>query len=165
MIKKMDMELAQPIWTYVSNSFDGNNKAYIYIWLSKLWQVLYIGQTNDASGTLSRAVSHVQANGTFRQRFENKTGVRLEKAKDLVLISFLLPQENEYLSIESSYREAVEYLVQLEMHDIRGSLEPSYKIISNVRYNDRAAYSATQKIAKQIILDFQDTYNKLNSMV
>jgi hypothetical protein len=110
-----------PIISHVSNCFDGVSKAYIYIWYSKKWRVVYVGQTNDIRGTLGRAISHVQENGTLRMRFEDTVGEALELADDLIMISFPLPSEREFISLETSYREAVEFLVQTELQKIRGN--------------------------------------------
>lgn len=154
--KRVNYEL--PIISNISHCYDGQDKAYIYIWYSKQYKVLYIGQTNDANGTLGRAISHIKKNGTLRVRFEDHTGENLEKAEDLTLISFRLPQSQEFISIETSYREAVEYLVQSKLQKIRGTLNPVLKVISNVRYSDRIAEPLVKKVAEYIIDCFITSY-------
>ncbi len=115
--------LGQPIWSLISTCFNGSDIAYIYLWISKKYKVIYVGQTNGKRGSFGRAFSHIQDGGTLRLQFEEKVGIKLEEADDLVLVSYPLPQQQEYMSIESSYREAIEYLVQIKLRDIRGKLE------------------------------------------
>lgn len=69
----------QPIWSFISSAFDGKN-AFIYLWISKKWKVIYVGQTNDRKGSFGRAFSHIQNNGTLRMRFEEEVGIKLEAA-------------------------------------------------------------------------------------
>ncbi len=150
--------LKSPIWTFISSSFNGNSLAYVYLWISKKWKVVYVGQTNDMKGTLGRALAHVGVNGTLRTRFENEVGVKLEEANDLLLVSYPLPQSPEYIGIESSYREAIEYHVQAKLSDIRGNVNPRFKLISQVRYTARASNLIFEKYADEIVADFQEKY-------
>jgi hypothetical protein len=147
-----------PVWTQVASIFDGLNIAYVYIWLSKKHRIVYVGQTNSARGTLGRARNHVGKLGTLRMRFEGETGERLETAEDLILASYALPQEPEYIGVETSYREAVEYLVQANLVIARGSLSPTFKLISKVRYTDRASSAFIQRYALEIVSDFSTRY-------
>ena len=146
------------IWTQINYCFDGRNKAYVYLFISKKFRIVYVGQTNDRNGTFGRASNHIEDNGTLRQHFEDKFGLKLEEANDLVLISYLLPQTQEYIGAESSYREAVEYLVQKKLRDIRGSLEPRFDLISRVRYSDRVSSIKLQQFTDKIIENFIHNY-------
>lgn len=150
--------LGQPILSFVSSCFDGSTTAYLYLWISKKWKVIYVGQTNERRGSFGRAYSHVQDKGTFRQRFEEEVGINLEEANDLVLVSYPLPQKAEYIGVESSYREAVEYLVQIKLREIRGNLEPRFNLISKVRYSDRASSLLVKQYAQQIVQHFEYNY-------
>lgn len=149
-----------PICSFVSSSFDGNF-AYIYLWISKAWRVIYVGQTNDKCGTLGRASSHVQKNGTLRTRFEEEAGINLEKATDLILLSYALPNKREFLSTESSYRESVEYLVQIKLRDIRADMSPSFNLISKIRTTSRSSNATLAKYAEEIVSHFQQIYPEL----
>ena len=148
----------KPMWSSIYSCFDGESKAYIYLWISKKYRVVYVGQTNDRKGTFGRAYSHLESNGTFRQRFEDKLGIKLEDAHDLILVSYLLPQTQDYIGTESSYREAIEYLVQNKLRDIRGSVEPRFDLISRVRYSDRISSIRLQLFADKIIENFRHNY-------
>ena len=147
------------IWTKIASCFNGYKQAYIYLWISKDYKVIYVGQTNEKRGTFGRGYSHTQSKGTLRKRFEEEVGLKLEKAYDFVLVSYPLPQKQEYYSTESSYREAVEYLVQTKLRDIRGNVEPNFNLISKVRYNDRVSDKNVQNCAEAIIDDFQKNYS------
>lgn len=152
-------KVTSSIWSFISTCFDGQNKAYIYIWFSKIWRVAYIGETNNQYGSFGRAWQHLQANGTLRSRFEEKVGLSIENADDLMLVSFLLPNNREFIGVESSYREAVEYLVQFGLREKRGDLTPSFDLISRVRANDRVSNLAIKKLADAIISDFVLNYS------
>lgn len=154
--------LRNPIWSFISNCFEGAGIAYIYLWVSKKWQIVYVGQTNNAIGTIGRAYGHLGENGTLRCRFEDLVGVRLEEADDLFLISYALPQEPEYVGEESSYREAVEYQVLYKLTLLRGHMTPTFKLISENRYSVRAAYPVIEKYAECIVRDFQAKYPSIN---
>ena len=149
--------LGQPIWSLVSSAFDGTT-AFIYLWISKRWRVIYVGQTNDRRGSFGRAFSHLRDNGTFRMRFEEEVGIRLEAADDLILVSYPLPKEPEYTSEESSYREAIEYLVQIGLRDVRGEVQPKFSLISNVRTVGRSSNSFLKKYADEIVKNFLEIY-------
>lgn len=151
--------LGYSVKTNISNIFDGINTAYIYLWLSKNWRVVYVGQTNDVKGTLGRACGHVATDGSLRRNFENEIGIPLEQADDLLLISYSLPKSPEYLSLETSYREAVEYLVQVKLFQIRGNLSPPFRLISKVRPNDRVTEISINEYANAIVEDFQQSYS------
>ena len=82
----------------------------------------------------------------------------MEEADDLLLISYPLPLERVYVGEESSYREAVEYQVLYRLTLIRGELEPPLKLISENRYNTRAAAPIVEKYAAAIVDDFRRNY-------
>jgi hypothetical protein len=135
--------------------------AYIYIWFSKTWKIVYVGQTNGHKGTLGRAFEHVSEGGTLRKRFEEKTGLSLEASKDLYLLSYPLPQKKEYISIESSYRLAIEYYVQINLRKYRGSMDPIFDVISKVVYTDVGSNFSVQNIANDITKKFIATYTNI----
>ena len=141
-------------------SFDGR-LAYIYLWYSKKWRIVYVGQTNGINGTIGRAINHIQPDGTLRKCFKEETGLPLEYASDLYLLSF--PKDRVFTSAESSYRLAVEYRVQTKLLKIRGEISPCFKIISNVTYTDIASNQDIIKLADDIVEQFVNIY--LNSYI
>jgi hypothetical protein len=150
------------IETYISNIFDGNSKAYIYIWLSFKAKVVYVGMTNSSRGTLGRAAAHVQNNGTFRKRFIEEVGKSPENYDDFKLFSFELPKQTYFISVERSYREAVEYLVQKELQIVRGSFNFPYTVISWVRNSPRTGNSTVIKSANEIAQKFVYVYSQID---
>lgn len=150
------------IQTNIYNVHNGIDTSYIYIWVSKSYSVLYIGMTNNSSGPIGRAQGHFNAKGTFRKRFLQTKGIGIEKALDMILLSFPLPQKREYLSEENSYRESVEYLVMKQLQLKRGILLPSYDIISwHDRFPRRTSNSEVKKIANDIVAEFSFAYGLL----
>jgi len=150
------------IQTNVYNIHNGIGVAYIYIWVSKSYAILYVGMTNNSAGTIGRASGHFSSRGTFRKRFIEKKGIGVEKVKDMILLSFPLPKKHLFISEESSYRESVEYLVQKELQFLRGRLSPSYDIVSwHERFPRRTENTEVKKIASEIVANFENIYNFL----
>lgn len=147
--------------TTIGNCFDGHNKAYIYIWVSKVERIVYIGMTNSFNGTIGRAGNHFKQNGTLRMRFLERKGYYINTTEDFILLSFLLPQTTFFTSSEKSYREAVEYLVQKELQLIRTSFNPPFEIISWVRANQRTSNILIKQLASTIIQKFSQEYPQL----
>jgi hypothetical protein len=148
------------IQTNVYNTHNGIDTAYIYIWVSKVFSVLYIGMTNNSSGPIGRANGHFNSKGTFRKRFLQEKGIGVEQVSDMTLLSFPLPKKREYISEESSYRESVEYLVMKELQLQRGVFTPSYDIVSwHDRFPRRTTNSEVIKLATDIVNEFRVSYH------
>lgn len=150
-----------PICSKISTIYDGSDKSYIYLWVSKGHRFLYVGETNERRGTFGRARSHIGSLGTLRKQVEVKLGERLETVDDLNLLSFILPQEPKFTGIESTYRESVEYLVQVKLIERRVQCNPPFKIISTVRPFSRTTEASIQKIAEEIVEGFLSVYDNI----
>jgi len=144
--------------THVANIFNGLDRAYVYIWLSKSAQAVYVGQTAGRTGSLGRGHAHSCTRGQLRRRLDKKLGVDPEDFDDFLLTSYLLPLSQEFIGPESSYREAVEYLVQTNLQQLRGGVRPGFRIISWVRSNDRTSDLGVQLLAQDIVADFLMSY-------
>lgn len=149
------------IKSYISTIFDGTGKSYIYLWASKLERVVYVGQTNERLGTLGRGFAHLQIDGTLRCRCLTRVGVDVKDLNDLTLLSYLLPQTPEFLGVETSYRLAVEYLVQTKLLERRGTVNPVFRIVSNVLPTARTRNSDVIALLEEIVADFLVYYAKM----
>jgi len=148
------------IQSNIYNTHNGIDTAYIYIWVSKTFAVIYIGMTNTSSGPIGRANGHFNSKGTFRKRFLQEKGIGVENVSDMILLSFPLPKKREYFSEESSYRESVEYLVSKELQLQRGALAPSYDIVSwHDRFPRRTTNSEVIQLAADIVNEFSISYH------
>lgn len=149
------------IETHISNIFVGKDRAYIYIWYSIGYKVIYVGMTNNRLGTLGRAFQHLCSNGTLRTNFEQELGFCIDDTDDFRLFSFLLPQEKIFTSVERSYREAVEYLIQKQLIERQSITNIYYKIISWVRDSPRSSNSYVRSIATEIVETFIKRLEKI----
>ena len=144
--------------TNVADIFNGLDRAYVYIWLSKAARAVYVGQTAGRTGSLGRGHAHFCSRGQLRRRLDKKLGVEPEDFDDFLLVSYLLPVSQEFIGPESSYREAVEYVVQVTLQQLRGNVRPGFRIISWVRANDRTNDAGVQLLAQSIVADFMTSY-------
>ena len=147
--------------TVISNKIFDSNSAYIYIWFSKQYKVVYVGMTNNRVGTLGRASQHLDTSGTFRKRFEKHHGCSINLSDDLTMFSFLLTQDKKFTTVERSYREAVEYLVQKDLITRKTQLKYPFEIVSWVRESPRISNSVVQNVATQIVQEFSNAINSL----
>lgn len=152
----------QIVETHISNQIFRNDRAYIYIWFSKIHKIIYVGMTNNRIGTLGRAAQHLDKKGTFRTRFEQNLGYSINRADDLILFSFILPPQREFTTVESSYREAIEYLVQKKLTVLKGKLKYTYDIVSWVRSNDRISNRLVRQTSEDIVNGFALVINHMN---
>jgi len=137
-------------------------RAYIYIFVSPSNKIAYIGQTNSAMGVVGRTYQHFLSEGTFRSKVE-ELGFTLNTLGDLILLCYPLPDERRFISNESAYRLAVEYLVQVKLHKIRHKFKPCFLLISNVTYTSYADYVEIDNIAEEIVQDFFQLYTDLHN--
>ena len=149
------------IKTDIFSCFNGESIAYIYIWISKKHKIVYVGMTNSYTGTIGRAGGHFSHTGTLRKRFLQNRGYHVNMVDDFVLLSFPLPSKRKFITLEKSYREAVEYLVQKELLVIRGQFNPSFDVISWVRYNPRVSEYEIIKLSQKIIDDFKIAFSSI----
>jgi len=145
------------IVTRVANSFDYES-AYVYVWITKERKSVYVGQTSGDGGVVGRAGAHVKSNGTLRERFYEAYGEQIECAEDWYILTFPLPKKKKYTGPESSYRNAVEYLVQTGLNEVRGSYVPPFRVISNICYSDRCSEPDVRAIAKSILSAIEEVF-------
>ena len=132
--------------------------AYVYIWLSVRESVVYVGQTNDASGVIGRAAQHVSRGGSLRKCLWDK-GYELDEIDDFLLLSYPLPRGWRYTDTESSGREAVEYYVQVGIRYLQDELQEYLRIVSHVRSTDYLDQGEAKRLAQEIVADFKEVYD------
>lgn len=138
--------------------YKGNLEAYIYIWFSKLYRMVYVGETNNVNGVIGRANQHItRETGTLYNRFYDE-GYDIAELNDLLLLSFPLPREKKFRSEESSYRISIEYLVQKFLLDLRSKSQNPYKLISQVTTGPYIEQKRLIAIATKISKDFLEIY-------
>lgn len=140
--------------------YKGHREAYIYIWFSKEYKVVYVGETNNVRGVIGRAYEHVSLkSGTLKKCLDEK-GYDLYELNDLLLLSYSLPPENEFLSEETAYRISVEYLVQYYLQILRKDADEPYQLISHVTPGPFVDHERIKNIAKKISQDFVEVYRE-----
>ncbi len=96
-------------------------------------------------------MQHVSIGGTLRCRAEEELGFPLEEVRDLTLLSFQLPELPDLCSVESSYREGLEFLVQKGVNEARMSMGRGFRVLSIIRYTDAASLELLKHIASEIV--------------
>jgi hypothetical protein len=94
-------------------------------------------------------------------RCSERIGLNLEQIKDLILFTYPLPQEREFTGVESSFRLAVEYLVQSRLYEKRKEVIPAFQIISNIATNARVNNSKVIHHADKIVNHFLINYSEI----
>ena len=138
--------------------FKGEKEAYIYIWFSKKYRLVYVGETNNIYGVLGRGMQHIQkGEGTLYNRVFDQ-GYNLYDIDDFILLSYPLPREKKFMTEETSYRISVEYLVQIKLIEQRINVKKPYSIISNVKPGEFTGLKRLDNIADNIANDFINLY-------
>ena len=148
--------------TPLSWRFCGSRYAYIYAIYSVEHKLCYIGQTNDSIGIIGRLSCHLSNGGTFRNHFENITGLLLEDVSDLLIVSENLTELDIFLSSSSAYREGVEYLVKKYTMELISKENIFIRLIGNTRPLSTNSLSLIKKeakvIASMIFLEIKKDY-------
>ena len=142
--------------------YKGRREAYIYIWFSKEYKVVYVGETNNVNGVVGRANQHVSMGKGTLYNCLNEKGYDLYELNDLLLLSYSLPSEKIFLSEETAYRISVEYLVQYYLQLLRKETDEPYQLISHVLPGPFVEHERMKNIAKKISDDFIELYKEIN---
>ena len=140
--------------------YNGKKEAYIYIWFSKKYRMVYVGETNNVYGVIGRGIQHIKkGEGTlYNKVFER--GYNLYDIDDFMLLSYPLPREKKFMTEETSYRISVEYLVQIKLIEQRICVKNPYSIISNVVPGAFTKLKRLDDIANNIVDDFINLYDE-----
>jgi len=138
--------------------YKGRLEAYIYIWFSKQYRFVYVGETNNINGVIGRACQHVtRGQGTLYSRVDDE-GYDIQEINDFVLLSYPLPRQKKFMTEESAYRISVEYLVQKKLYALRREVDRPYKMLSSVTTGPCTGMKSIDHIADKIAYDFVDIY-------
>lgn len=148
--------------------YNGKKEAYIYIWFSKKYKLVYVGETNNKYGVLGRGIQHLknegeedseEEKGTLYKRVYEK-GYDIYEINDFMLLSYSLPREKRFLTKESSWRISVEFLVQHMLIEKRINVKQPYQLISSVQPGQFIDVKYANEIAESIVDDFLSIYTE-----
>lgn len=84
-----------------------------------------------------------------------------DRIMDLRILGWDLGDHGSFATLETSHREAVEYLVQKQLWSFCGGLDPWLKPISNVRASPAVERDFVQENAARITTGFKSYYENL----
>jgi hypothetical protein len=117
--------------------------------------------TLDRRGVLGRWADHLSRDFTassFRRRLQEWDSTAWQRLDDLVIFWADMGTAPEFLNVETSHREAVEYLVQSRIRVIAADGDHPLRIISIVRSNQTANLLVVRNAAAMILDAFQLHY-------
>ncbi|OAR25083.1 hypothetical protein A8W25_28495 [Streptomyces sp. ERV7] len=81
---------------------------------------------------------------------------------DLVIFWPDMGDAEEFMTVETSHREAVEYLVQRQLRTILARGKPALTVISKVRSNRAVQLPIVRDSAEQVVESFRGYFDGLN---
>jgi hypothetical protein len=124
--------------------------------------------TIDRRGVLSRWADHLSRDidaSSFRRRLYDWDETAWDRLDDLVIFWADIGGAPEFVTLETSHRESVEYLVQREMRSIvAGGMYP-LQIISIVRSNRTVNLSIVRDAAEFVLNAFRQHYEILRMYI
>ncbi len=130
--------------------------AWIYIAGDLQLGIAYVGQTSDKRGVLGRWIGHLTDDTAgFRRRVRDWDETAWTSIRPVVVF-WSLGNAPAFTGVESSLREAVEYLVQTGLRST--SRRPPFTLISRVRTNPAVHIPAVRRHAERILRDFEANY-------
>lgn len=156
----------------VNNLFHCRNKSFIYFIFSRKYKICYVGQTANDLGPIARLVQHLKGadsgdadKGTFNKRLYDAIGFSFISVPDLEIYFHALPDQRIYWSAETTYRNAVEYLVQMNLLALVKRIPgvddlPLMRFISKVSPTAAANELVIHEVAKNIVAKFVKVYNQ-----
>jgi hypothetical protein len=136
-------------------------RAYVYCGYSRKLGVAYVGMTVGRGGVLGRWVDHLSRDtnsSSFRRRLYEWDDSAWSKLDDLVIFWADIGDAPEFLTVETSHRESVEYLVQRELRSIVAGGTSPLHIISVVRSNNTVDLPVVRDAAKFVLDAFKQHY-------
>ncbi|MEU0490780.1 hypothetical protein ABZ249_16250 [Nocardiopsis sp. NPDC006139] len=97
---------------------------------------------------------------SFRKRLHDFDDSAWDRMDDLVIFWSDMGEFDEFLTLETSHREGVEYLVQRKLRVILSRGNPPLTVISKVRSNRTVQLPLVQAASAEIIKNFQSHFEK-----
>ncbi|MEV6547683.1 hypothetical protein AB0M57_03125 [Streptomyces sp. NPDC051597] len=98
---------------------------------------------------------------SFQRRLHEFDDSAWDRMDDLVIFWADMGEADEFLTLETSHREGVEYLVQRELRFLLGRGKPSLRMISKVRSNRTVQLPLVRAAADQVIAHFKTHFDAL----
>lgn len=139
-------------------------RAYIYCGYSKKVGAAYVGMTVGRNGIFGRWGDHLGRaleKSSFQRRLHEFDDSAWDRMDDLVIFWADMGEADEFLTVETSHREGVEYLVQRELRLLLGRGKPFLRVISKVRSNRTVQLPLVQTAADQVVGRFQTHFDAL----
>lgn len=115
-------------------------------------RVAYVGQTVGRYGVLAHWFQHFSdPESEFRRRLNDWDEDAFTRLCHLVVAYWFLRDTREFAGLESSYREGVEYLVQVGLNTLGVTKKPALRLISSVQSNPTVHFPIVTDAAEQIL--------------
>ncbi|MEU3571045.1 hypothetical protein AB0E96_21880 [Kitasatospora sp. NPDC036755] len=124
--------------------------------------IAYIGMTVGGNGIFGRWGDHLGRaleKSSFRRRLHEFDDSAWGRLDDLVILWAEIGTASEFLTVETSHREGVEYLVQRQLRTLLAREKPSLTVISKVRSNRTVQLPMVQAAANEILGHFKKHFN------
>jgi hypothetical protein len=140
-------------------------RPYVYLGFSCAEHIVYVGQTLDKRGFLGRWTDHLarRDRSSFFCRLAEHDEDAFDRITDLRVLAWDLGDNRPFATIETSHREAVEYLVQKELWGFCGELDPWLRPISKVRASAAVERDFVRDKAAEIVTEFRSYYKDLEA--
>ena len=138
-------------------------RPYVYLGFSCAEHIVYVGQTIDKRGFMGRWIDHLSrgADSSFCARLAEYDEKAFDRITDLRILAWDLGDDPNFHTLETSHREAVEFLVQKDLRNAR--LDPWLKPISTVRFSPAVNRDFVKEKASEIVDEFKAHYERSGS--
>lgn len=133
----------------------------MYCGYSKKVGAAYIGMTVGRNGIFGRWGDHLGRaleKSSFQRRLHEFDDSAWGRMNDLVIFWAEMGEEEQFLTVETSHREAVEYLVQRQLRIALAQGKPPLTVISKVRSNRTVQLPLVQRAAERVIGHFKEHF-------
>jgi hypothetical protein len=146
---------------YVGSVGVARYRPYVYIGFSRVEHFAYVGQTFDRRGFIGRWTDHLSGRerSSFFCRLREHDEDAFDRIGDLRIVAWDLGDHPSFNTLETTHREAVEYLTQRAIWGFCHELDPWLKPISKVRTSLEVERDFVRLKAAEIIAQFRELYD------